>query len=86
MLRGFGGVVLAEAVNVWTGAVLRGDVERIDLGAWTSFQDNAVAHVVVVHGAGSLVIQGNRFPPRSLIAGSPARVVRQAIDLSPCRR
>ena len=39
-----GDVVLEEGANVWPGAVLRGDVERIQLGAYTSFQDNAVAH------------------------------------------
>ena len=39
-----GDVVLEEGANVWPGAVLRGDVERIRLGAHTSFQDNSVAH------------------------------------------
>lgn len=39
-----GDVVLDEGANVWPGAVLRGDVERIHLGAYTSFQDNSVAH------------------------------------------
>ena len=39
-----GDVVLDEAANVWPGAVLRGDVERIHLGAGSSFQDNSVAH------------------------------------------
>ena len=39
-----GDVVLDEGANVWPGAVLRGDVERIHLGAGTSFQDNSVAH------------------------------------------
>ena len=39
-----GDVLLDEGANVWPGAVLRGDVERIHLGAHTSFQDNSVAH------------------------------------------
>ena len=120
-----GDVVLEGGANVWPGAVLRGDVERIVLGAQTSFQDNAVAHAdpgfpvtigrecivghgVIVHGAtigercligmgstllngceigaesivgaNSLVTQGKRFPPRSLIMGSPAKVVREVTD------
>jgi carbonic anhydrase/acetyltransferase-like protein (isoleucine patch superfamily) len=107
------------------GAVLRGDVERILLGAHTSFQDNSVAHAdpgfpvtigrecivghgVIVHGAtigarcligmgstllngceigdesivgaNSLVTQGKRFPPRSLVMGSPAKLVREVTD------
>ena len=39
-----GDVVLGDNVNVWPGAVLRGDTERIILGKETSFQDNSVAH------------------------------------------
>lgn len=39
-----GDVVLGDNVNVWPGAVLRGDTERIILGRGTSFQDNSVAH------------------------------------------
>jgi len=120
-----GDVVLAEGANIWYGAVLRGDVERISVGLTTSVQDNAVVHadpgfpveisdetivghLVMVHGAvigprcligmsstllngcrigaesivaaGALVTQGKVFPPRSLIMGSPARVVRELGD------
>lgn len=120
-----GDVVLEDGANVWPGAVLRGDVERILLGAESSFQDNSVAHTdpgfpvvvgegcvvghgVILHGcavgarsligmgstllngceigeesivgANSLVTQGKRFPPRSLIMGSPAKVVREVSD------
>jgi carbonic anhydrase/acetyltransferase-like protein (isoleucine patch superfamily) len=120
-----GDVVLEEGANVWPGAVLRGDVERITLGSHTSFQDNSVAHTdpgypmvigpdcvighgVIVHGAtigarcligmgstllngceigdecivgaNSLVTQGKKFPPRSLIMGSPAKAVREVTD------
>jgi carbonic anhydrase/acetyltransferase-like protein (isoleucine patch superfamily) len=39
-----GDVVLGDNVNIWPGAVLRGDTERITLGRETSFQDNSVAH------------------------------------------
>ena len=31
-------------------------------------------------GANSLVTQGKQFPPRSLIMGSPAKVVREVTD------
>jgi carbonic anhydrase/acetyltransferase-like protein (isoleucine patch superfamily) len=120
-----GSVVLHDGANVWPGAVLRGDVELIELAEDVSFQDNSVAHTdqgfpmfvgrdtlighgVVVHGAiigegcligmgsvllngcrigaqsivgaNSLVTQGREFPPRSLILGSPARVVRELTD------
>ena len=120
-----GDVVLKDGANVWPGAVLRGDVERITLGAHTSFQDNSVAHTdpgipvvvgpecvighgVILHGAtvgascligmgstllngceigdesivgaNALVTQGKKFPPRSLVVGSPAKVVREVTD------
>ena len=120
-----GDVVLADGANVWPGAVLRGDVERIVIGSHTSFQDNSVAHTdpgypvvvgpdcvighgVIVHGAtigarcligmgstllngceigdecivgaNALVTQGKKFPPRSLIIGSPAKVAREVTD------
>ena len=120
-----GDVVLEGGANVWPGAVLRGDVERILLGSHSSFQDNSVAHTdpgfpivigpdcvighqVIVHGAvigarcligmgstllngceigeecivgaNALVTQGKKFPPRSLIIGSPAKVVREVTD------
>ena len=120
-----GEVVLDDGANVWPGAVLRGDVERIELATRVSFQDNAVAHTdpgfplyigrdcivghgVIVHGAvigegcligmgstllngceigaesivgaNSLITQGKKFPPRSLIMGSPAKVVREITD------
>ena len=39
-----GDVVLEEGATVWPGAVLRGDVEQIVVGAFTSFQDGAVGH------------------------------------------
>jgi carbonic anhydrase/acetyltransferase-like protein (isoleucine patch superfamily) len=39
-----GDVVLEEGATVWPQAVLRGDVEQIVIGAFTSFQDGAVGH------------------------------------------
>jgi len=39
-----GDVVLEEGANLWPGAVLRGDVERVRIGSHSSFQDNSVAH------------------------------------------
>ncbi len=40
-----GDVELADDVSVWYGAVLRGDIQRIAIGARTNVQDNAVIHV-----------------------------------------
>lgn len=58
-----GDVALGERVTVWYGAVLRGDVSPIRIGAGSNLQDNCVVHcaaglptlvgenVVVGHGA-----------------------------------
>jgi carbonic anhydrase/acetyltransferase-like protein (isoleucine patch superfamily) len=121
-----GDVVLGPESSVWFGAVVRGDIEAIRIGARTNVQDNATLHVVggrfgttlgdgitvghnaVVHGctiedgalvgmgavvldgavvgaesliaAGALVAPGTRVPPRSLVLGSPARVLRTLTD------
>lgn len=40
-----GDVTLGDRANVWYGAVLRGDINRIAVGADTNIQDNAVVHV-----------------------------------------
>jgi len=40
-----GRVALGDDVSIWPGAVLRGDVERIEVGAGSNIQDNAVLHV-----------------------------------------
>lgn len=40
-----GAVTLEEDVNVWYGAVLRGDVNQIRVGQGTNIQDQVVVHV-----------------------------------------
>jgi carbonic anhydrase/acetyltransferase-like protein (isoleucine patch superfamily) len=40
-----GDVVLGARANIWYGAVVRGDVEKIRIGADTNIQDNSVIHV-----------------------------------------
>lgn len=117
-----GDVTIGAESSVWFGAVVRGDIERIRIGARTNVQDNATLHVVggkfgttlgdgvtvghnaVVHGctiedgtlvgmgaivldgavvgaeslvaAGALVPPGVVVPPRSLVLGSPGKVLR----------
>lgn len=40
-----GDVVLGDDVSIWPGTVLRGDVQRICVGARSNVQDGAVLHV-----------------------------------------
>ncbi len=116
-----GEVRLHDDVSVWYGAVLRGDLAPVTVGARTNIQDGTVIHVAddgpceigadvvvghraVVHacrvedacligmqatvldeavigagsvvGAGALVTARTVIPPRSLVLGAPAKVVR----------
>jgi len=42
--------------------------------------DGAVIGSESIVGAGSVVTMGKKFPPRSMIIGTPAKVVRQLTD------
>lgn len=120
-----GDVILENNVNIWFGAVLRGDNDNITVGANSSIQDNCVVHadpgfpvnigrdvtvghMAMVHGctvgdgtlvgiksvilngavigkncligANALVPEGKVIPDRSLVLGSPGKVVRQLSD------
>jgi carbonic anhydrase/acetyltransferase-like protein (isoleucine patch superfamily) len=52
-----GDVVIGERSTIWYGAVLRGDVESIRVGADTSIQDNTVIHV---DSSGFATVVGDR--------------------------
>ncbi len=113
---------LGARCSVWFGAVIRGDVNTIEIGENTNIQDNAVVHVTggtgptvignnvtighgaIIHactiddnvligmgsvildnavigeetliGAGAVVTPRTKIPPRSLVVGSPAKVLR----------
>ena len=40
-----GDVTLGDEVNIWVGAVIRGDMHYIKIGNRTNIQDNSVVHV-----------------------------------------
>jgi len=44
-----GAVELGEDASVWMNTVVRGDVNRIRVGARTNIQDNCVLHVTAQH-------------------------------------
>jgi gamma-carbonic anhydrase len=116
-----GRVAIGNRTSIWFGAVVRGDMESIRIGAESNIQDNVTVHVdydfptvvgdrvtvghnAILHGctvedgcligmgsillngsvigrdsliaAGSLITQGIIIPPRSLVIGSPGKVVR----------
>jgi len=47
-----GRVTIGDDASIWPGAVLRGDVNHIEIGARTSIQDGSVLHVASARLAG----------------------------------
>ncbi|MDD1661971.1 MAG: gamma carbonic anhydrase family protein [Methanomicrobiales archaeon] len=82
-----GDVTLGEETGIWFGAVLRGDRDRIEIGACSNVQDNAVVHtssgyparigreVSVGHGA---ILHGCTIGDRVLV-GMGAIVMNGAV-------
>ncbi len=50
------------------------------IGMSATILDGAIIGKESIVGAGSLVTKNKKFPPRSLIVGSPAKVVRELTD------
>lgn len=120
-----GQVEVGDDVGIWYGAVLRGDNDRIVVGAGSNVQDGCVlhtdpgypldigedctvGHMVMLHGCtigarsligiGSIILNGARIgeecligantlipegkviPPRSMVLGSPGKIVRELSD------
>jgi len=82
-----GDVEIGTGASIWYGAVLRGDMELIRIGAGTSIQDNSTVHTdqghPVVVGAGvtvghNAVIHGCTIEDRCLI-GIGALVLSGAV-------
>jgi len=48
-----GRVTIGDDASIWPGAVLRGDVNYIEIGARTSIQDGSVLHVASARLAGA---------------------------------
>ncbi len=75
-------VVIGEDVTVGHRVIIHGaKIGRMSLIGMGAILLNGVeVGEESVVGAGALLTQGKFFPPRSLILGSPAKVVRQVTD------
>ena len=73
---------IGEGVTVGHNAVVHGCTIEDDvlIGMGAVVLDGAVIGAGSLVGAGALVTMNTRVPPRSLVIGSPARVVRQLTE------
>ena len=73
---------IGSRVTVGHNAVVHGCTVEDDVlvGMGAVVLDGAVVGAGSIVGAGALVTGGTILPPRSLVLGSPARVVRQVTD------
>ena len=75
-------LTVGSGVTIGHNAILHGCTVGNDclIGMAAVILNGAVIGEQSVVGAGALVTEGKQFPPRSLIVGSPAKVVRQVDD------
>lgn len=75
-------VVLHEAAHIGHGAVIHGAAigRNCLIGMNSVIMDNVVLEDECIVGALSFVKAGEHFPKRSLLAGNPAKVIREVSD------
>jgi carbonic anhydrase/acetyltransferase-like protein (isoleucine patch superfamily) len=75
-------MTIGDHVTVGHGVVLHGCTieNNVLVGMGSTIMDDVIIANDCLVAAGSLITQGKVFPPRSLIMGSPARVVRELTD------
>jgi len=73
---------IGRNVTIGHGAIIHGCTvgNTCLIGMGAIILDGAVIGDESIVGAGSLVTPGKTFPPRSMIIGSPARVIRKLTD------
>ena len=82
-----GDVTFGADVSVWPGAVVRGDVDRIEVGSRSNIQDGAVIHCD--HGVPTLIGEDCVIGHRAVVHGSVLEdavlIGMGAIVLNGCR-
>jgi carbonic anhydrase/acetyltransferase-like protein (isoleucine patch superfamily) len=78
--RGLSITVIGENVSVGHGAILHGCKvsDNCVIGMNSVVMDNAEVGEWSIVAAGAVITQGKKFPPKSVIAGVPAKVLKEA--------
>ena len=71
-----GRVKIGPRASIWPGCILRGDIEPIEIGEETSFQDQSVAHTSegLPVKIGKRVVVGHRATIHGAVVGDDAMV------------
>ncbi len=74
--------IIGDNVTIGHRVLLHGCIieEGCLIGMGAIILDNSVIGKESIVGAGALITMGKKFPPRSLILGSPARAIRTLTD------
>ncbi len=78
--RGLSITLIGENVSVGHGAILHGCKvsDNCVIGMNSVVMDNAEVGEWSIVAAGAVITQGKKFPPKSVIAGVPAKVLKEA--------
>ena len=79
---GLSETVVGDEVTVGHNVILHGCrvADRVLVGMGAIVLDNAIIGELSLIGAGALVTANTVIPPRSLVLGSPAKVIREVRD------
>jgi carbonic anhydrase/acetyltransferase-like protein (isoleucine patch superfamily) len=75
-------VVVGDGVTVGHNVILHGSNigKRCIIGMGSTILDNVEIGDECIIGANTLITSGKKIPPRSLVMGSPGKVVRELND------
>jgi phenylacetic acid degradation protein len=75
-------VVLNEAAHIGHGAIIHGAMigKNCLIGMHSVIMDHVELGDECIVGAMSFIKEGEKIPPRSLIAGNPAKIIKQVSD------
>ncbi len=73
---------IGDRVTIGHGAIIHGCTidDEVLIGMGATVMDHAVIGTHSIVGAGALVTQRTEVPPRSMVLGQPAEVVRELTD------